>query len=277
MSLLLLRGRGGSADPLLQFLPSGMTLLSDESFTTPWSGTTPFNGWQVTEVFTYDQGGRAVTSPAWREDSSGGYGPAVARVECPQGSLGGVNFPQAGGTGFGGFNSAEVAAGNRRMYFAVRFRFSANYRIHNVDEKFIYPTYWGTSPSQVPLMGFRPAVVEPNPNGAGPARVTGIFYEQSSFYNEKTEPLVPMGEWNTMCYDWLLNTPEQNNGQCRVWLNGTLILENLTWRAYTGTNQLSFRTMRIASTRGGGPAAYPVPDGGMWRDYDRVVLYFGAQ
>lgn len=265
----------GTSDTLLQFLPIGLTLHSDESFTTPWSGTSVFNNWQVSQIATFDKGGNTVTSPVWREDATGGYGPAVARVECPEGSLGGIDFPLSGGTGFGTFNTTDnVATNYRRMYFAIRVKFSSGYLIHNNDEKFVYPTYYGTSPNQVPLTGLYPA--DGSLTGAGPARITAIYWGENPFNAPVSAPVVPMGEWVTICYDMLLNTPESANGHLKVWVNGVQALNKTNWLAFTGTNQLTFKSMRLTSVRGGGPAAYPVPAGGQWRDYDRMVLYYGA-
>jgi hypothetical protein len=278
-----MRGGGRRADDLLQFLPSGMTLFSDHSFNTAWSGSTPDNGWIAGGGATYTTTGQGtITTPVWKSESSGGYGPGVARIECPEGSLGGTlqqsppSWTNSGGTGFGSWETTENAATNlRRMYFAIRCRFSPGYVIHNSDEKFVYPTYHGSSPTQVPLTGFRPSV-NPSTDGVGPARITAIYYGENPFNAPVSEPCVPMGEWVTICYDMLLNTPESANGHLKVWVNGPQYLDKTNWLAYTGTNQLGYKTMRLTSVRGGGDAAYPVPSGGMWREYDRVVLYYGV-
>jgi len=194
--------------------------------------------------------------------------PDVVRVQYD----GGVNH---NGTGGGWIYSNAIYAW-KRLYMCMAIKFSANYLIHNSDEKFVYPTYWGSATSQTPLTGFRPSAANIG-TGLGDACITGILWDQNNFNNQLTGPVVPIRSWFTLCYDMLLNTPEQFDGRLRVYVNGTQVLDQQNWKMYKGNEQLYFRTMRLTSVRGGGDAAYPVPAGGMWRDYDRVVLYFGAQ
>lgn len=263
------------ADPLLQFLPSGMTFASDNRFADPLNGTVYVNNWGASGHPNYTAviNGQTVPSFTRIEESSGGYGPWVVRLLNSEGTLGGNS---GGGTGFGALLGRPAVGNNRRMYFAIRHRFSPGYLIHTNDEKFIYPTYKNsTSPNQTPYIGLRPQT-----NEGGPGFFTAIPYETGFLTRAKVSDFVlpTDGSWITSAFDMLLNTPNNNDGHLKVWVNGVQVVDIQNHRPVNGgTTQAYFNEMRVDSTRGGGNSLVPVPTGGQWREYDRVVLYWGEQ
>lgn len=269
MSLLVMgRRRGGNPDPLLRHLPSGLTLHADNSFENPLAGndTTVVDGWNTVSC-SFTQDGVTYTSPDRFADSSGGFGSHIARVRCPEGTLGG--FDGVGGTGFGGFNTV-TGLNWRQMYFALRIKFSPDYCVHTVDEKFLYPTYNVSPTFQSPMFGLNQA----GTTGTGNIGFNGFRYDISNAFSELTDFVIPRGEWGDLAFYWYLNTPDTPDGVARIWWNDTVVLDIPAWQGYKGTaTQLLIDRVRFSSTRGGGTSAVAVPEGGMWRDIDRMVLY----
>jgi hypothetical protein len=274
-----------SADLLLQFLPPGMTFHSDTRWENPPSSpNSVVDGWSFFDSTLNVNMGTPPASDVQRqiervEDATALYGPWIVRQRCPAFVNGEVNFGGAfggGGTGFGTLQSLEIPAGNRRMYIGKRLRFNAQYRTHHSDEKFLYPTYWGTSPSQVPYMSLAQSS---NNGGSGPLAIRIHRYNDDNpgFLNF-TSTVLPLGQWFDFVADWTLNTPGNTDGKLRVWVNGEIVADIQSGLAnVAGTEQLTFRTARIASTRGGGLSTRPLNPEGAVRDTDRIVLYYGAQ
>jgi hypothetical protein len=237
------------------------------------------NGFHSTGPFA---GGRLIA------DSSGGYGPNVARIEYSEGSFGGNAFRDppnvwesawSGGSGACGFTSGVLPANVREVYFAGRMRFSANYEMHTAafTEKFWYPRFTTGEIGQTPIIQF--AGVTDGSN-VPPYRVGTSYYDgaSGSIIQNKSAAVIPRGEWFNIEIHQRINSYNAvralDDGFSKVWINGTLLQDVQNWRGALMSQQIYYETGLIASTRGGGGSSIVVPTGGMYRDLDRIALFY---
>ncbi len=70
-----------------------------------------------------------------------------------------------------------------------------------------------------------------------------------------------------------MNTPGNNDGVWRMWVNGVLASEHTNVRFSNNTCQAGMFGFRFITVRGGGADAQPTPSGGQSRLMDRLAVY----
>jgi hypothetical protein len=250
-------------------VPSGLSLLRDTSFGNLLSG----------EAFNADGFAiaRDIQTPTadWQNatDTTAPYGPDVLQIDYTAGSLGGgaetVQF----------YTNASAAP--VRAYFCVAVYFSPNYKWHSNAEKFWQPVILTPGEANQRLqvaIKFTDGDSGMDPNGdfnrlyfnsqiGGPGSI--VYPLHTAAYLEK-------GKWQQVEVFCQMNTPGNQDGQWRGWIDGVEVFNvtNVRYTNYPSAAQSYFSPgLVMATTRGGGNSTVAVPTGGMFRRYDRLAFY----
>jgi hypothetical protein len=241
----------GNALNWLDNLPSGMTSLGAY---TAENTNFPENNW-------YFQGfGTSRVS-----DSSGGRGSWVGRFTFPEGGFG-------NGAGVGVLRQDQMPGDvtYRRAYWCFRHKFSSNYVLNKGGEKMLYPGMLPDTPTQSPVFQ-----LYAENELTGGIKFELIDHTVGSTLISVGEALLQRGVWQTIEVDWYLNSAGNADGYVKCWVDGVLAVNRTGVQWYLGTNECRFWKPVYDTTRGGGAADNPVPTGGMTREIDELVAYWG--
>jgi hypothetical protein len=93
-------------------------------------------------------------------------------------------------------------------------------------------------------------------------------------FNQNRNVFFKKGKWTRLEFYVEINSPGQNNGVWRMWIDGQLATEYTNLRMYSGgTGQAYYRGIRFDGTRGCGASAVATPAGGQVRKYNRLAFY----
>jgi hypothetical protein len=267
-----------SGDPLTRNLPPGMIVTADTDFVTPRTNNNVINGWALDNGnVSFTLGGQPTPAYQRIEDASSRYGGVIGRLNYPDGHNGNGGSWQMIHYGF-------PATSVRECYFACRMRFSSGYVVHTnaYTEKFWYPTFTSMN-AQSPVVQWAAAGAGATPpfrlghysyleNGNvqvwQPANVAAFDFFRETWYDIEIHQRI--GTFNAALAPTFANA----DGFTRTYVNGTLVHEIQNWRGAWMTAQAFFQWPRLASTRGGGTSSVLAPFGGMWREFDRVLVAY---
>lgn len=252
---------GGSEPEWAGNLPAGLSLIYDQDF----SGT--INDADGTSNLVFIEGS---SGPGWTGDwecvdidSSMTHVPAghtkCAQVVFPEGDLG-------SGSGVGKLDghSGEWT----EIYHCAWHGFSPNYVFHSLEEKWVYPLLSGPTAREIP--GFYLDGAQTPDGGECTLGLSQTISPTGQTYQENG-PFPQAGRFHLLESYIKLNSSGNEDGICRFWVDGTLVLDRTDIQFTTGTATID--VWRIDTTRGGGDSTHPVPEGGMFRQMPRIAVY----
>jgi hypothetical protein len=240
LPLTLRMVRTGSVPPpsgeWLERLPSGVTLVDDEPFST--SGGLNFTG--------------SRGSASGVTDSTAPYSPdKVVRFVYPSGD----------GQGFGtGYRTVTVPIDTTRLYGCFNIRLSSNYTVHPSNQKVVY-LYHNTDQSLgSAVLGIRAGASESDLT-AGTLRWNMEAQNGDGIrYANVGSGAIVRDVWYRIEWEAVMNTVvDTADGAWRLWVNGTLAMDytNIAWA--TGSDPLVWRRSNLDPYYGGNTPGHTIP------------------
>jgi len=166
----------------------------------------------------------------------------------------------------------------RRVYFSMMVWLPANYSIHTNVEKFFYPIiYTPGEADQSTSIGWK-LIGNDTANG----ETFGFSFNSQiggagSLAEQPATSAVRFrkGRWTRIEMYCEMNSPGQQNGVWRTWVDGQLAVNFTNVRYSASGAQSYFNGIRFTGTRGGGASAVLTPPEGQVRRYDRLA-FFGS-
>jgi uncharacterized protein YjdB len=164
----------------------------------------------------------------------------------------------------------------RRVYFSLMVWLPANYSIHTNTEKFFYPIiYTPGEPDQSTSIGWK---LIGNDTANGETFGFGFNSQVGGAGSLAEQPAtsavrVRKGRWARIEMYCEMNTPGQQNGVWRTWVDGQLAVNFTNVRYSASAGQSYFNGIRFTGTRGGGASAVLTPPEGQVRRYDRLAFF----
>lgn len=157
----------------------------------------------------------------------------------------------------------------KQLYMCAAIKVDDTYVTHSNGEKFWYPIHSANNNGSA--LGFRPVNGQTPTSGAFGVELNTQDALSPVPYEQPAGPYLQKGTWQMCEVYYAMNTPGLADGACRVWINGTLVLD-MTSIGYS-TDAAVWTTMRWAGARGGGASTVLTPPNGQRRYYDRLTVY----